>query len=107
MLFSLDFRTFFCYAVYFFCMTNLRQIVDVRQCMDFFDNMEQTLCMLCTGSADQALAVVDIAKDDSIRRTGLLAGCLNVCHIFKYPVLFLGFQLAFLETLYTERTLFH
>src|ERR1700754_120271 len=102
MLFGRCLLAFFYRAVYFFCMTNLSQIVDIGHGMYFFDNMEQTLCMVRTGSADQALAVVGIAKDDSIRRTCLLAGCLNVYHVFQHPVLFLGLQLAILQTLCAE-----
>src|ERR1700750_1484674 len=99
MLFSNCFLTFFCCSVYFFRMTNLSQVVDIRQCVYFFDNMEQTLCMVGAGSADQALAVVGVAEHDSVSRTSLLAGSLDVYHVFQHPVFLFGLQLAFLETL--------
>src|SRR5260221_2964213 len=108
MLFSRCFFLFFnFYAVYLFRMTNLGEIVDIGQGMCFFNNSIQTLAMFDTGSAYQALAVIDIAKDDSIRRAGLLAGRLNVYHIHDRPVVLFGFQLAFLQTLCAERTFFH
>src|SRR5262245_6411913 len=68
--------------------------------------MEEASTVFSPELTDVAFRIIGVAKHDSVCRTSLLAGCLNIT-VSQYTVLFFRFQLTILQTLYAERTFFH
>src|SRR4051812_32403555 len=75
--------------------------------MYLFQHVVSTLFLLVVAQlVDRTALVVHVTKQDSIRRTSLLASGTRFA-ILHRAAFFLGSQLGILQALYAERTFFH
>ena len=82
-------------------ISHFGQVVDARQSVNIFKRVVYTVVVFSACFEDRTLRVVHVTKHNSVGRTGLLTGSLEV-FIFQRTVLFFGFQFTSLSSLYAE-----
>src|SRR5271170_109558 len=93
--------------IYFLCIPDLREVVNIWQRMYVFQHIESTFHLFLPAEFEYiAFFIFYIAKCYCVCGASLLASGLNST-IFHRVAFFFGGQLSILQALNTERTFFH